>query len=121
MGMYDWVESHDIRCPDCNEVLEYVQTKDGPKLLEVLVPGSLYKMPCCMRDSSYYNFSDIMIAYGRCPKCKFMWDINIPIVHVTGYGMLSPETEKYTYEKSKWAMQPDSENWDEWIKDHGES
>lgn len=101
MGMYDHFDG--LKCPNCNVLLEWPQTKDGPKTLRHLKPGSVFKQP---RDcNGYYNLSDKMIAYGQCPQCEIMWDVEIPLIKVTGMVVVSPDTDLYRYSNAEWAKQ----------------
>lgn len=102
MGMYDHFE--ELKCPDCNVLLDDPQTKDGPKILTHLKPGSAFKYPCDC--GGYYNQSDKMVAYGDCPVCGIMWDVEMPLIKVTGMVVVSPDTALYRYSKATWARQP---------------
>jgi hypothetical protein len=105
MGTYDKIKCKDIRCPDCGKSLKGIQTKGGPRLFRQLIPGSTWKLHE-FKDNEYYNQSNIMTAYGECPKCRYMWDVFIPLIHVTGMAIISPNIDEYKYEKAKWAIKP---------------
>ena len=36
MGMYDWITTPEVKCPQCNEILSGFQSKDGPCLLDTI-------------------------------------------------------------------------------------
>lgn len=51
MGMYDYVNTPEIFCPECGEKLDGFQTKDGPRLLNVI------------------DFSEVDNFYDSCDNC----------------------------------------------------
>lgn len=100
MGTFDLFEG--LKCPTCGVDLWNAQTKGGPRLFDVLKPGCVYKAHK-IKGNDYYNESNRMTAYGRCPRCHVMWDVEIVLIRVNGMVVVSPEVDKYVYREATWA------------------